>query len=174
MRTETITKTYCKYDELPDDVKDTAIEKLWDINVDYEWWDSTYDDAARIGLKITSFDIDRASYCNGDFKNSPLETANAILKEHGAETPTYILADDFIKAREILVDEAPRDADGEFEDESALDEKLDDLEVEFERAIRDEYLSILRKEYEFLTSRAAIIETIRANDYEFDEEGRLV
>ena len=32
---------------------------------------------------------------------------------------------------------------------------------------------LLEKEYEYLTSREAIIETIEANDYEFDENGNI-
>jgi len=48
-------------------------------------------------------------------------------------------------------------------------ENLYDINVDFE-----EYLSLLRQEYEYLTSKDAIVETIQANDYEFTEEGKLV
>jgi len=58
---ETITKTYkvYKFSELSEKAKETVLEKQWDINISYDWWDSTYDDAANIELKITGFDIDR-------------------------------------------------------------------------------------------------------------------
>jgi hypothetical protein len=38
-------------------------------------------------------------------------------------------------------------------------------------AMLEEYIVLLRKEYEYLTSRDAIIETIMANEYLFDESG---
>lgn len=41
------TKVY-KFDELSNDAKAKAVEKMWDVNVDYEWWDSVYEDAADI------------------------------------------------------------------------------------------------------------------------------
>ena len=58
----TETKVY-KFEELTDEQKEKAIEKLYDINVNYDQWDFTYDDAERIGLKLEGFDIDRGSYC---------------------------------------------------------------------------------------------------------------
>ena len=60
------TKVYL-FSELSDQAKQKVIEDNYDINVDYEWWESAYEDAANIGLKITGFDIDRGSYCNGEF-----------------------------------------------------------------------------------------------------------
>lgn len=55
------------FDELSDEAKDKAINKLYDINVGYEWWDSIYEDARNIGLEIESFDIDRGSFVKGHF-----------------------------------------------------------------------------------------------------------
>ena len=63
MRTYTTEHTVYKFDELDESTKQAAIEKLWDINVDYEWWEFTYEDAANIGLKITEFDLDRHRSC---------------------------------------------------------------------------------------------------------------
>ena len=60
MRYEKI-KVY-EFNELSEEAKEKAIEKLWNINVDYEWWDCVYDDAENIGLKIKEFDLDRGSY----------------------------------------------------------------------------------------------------------------
>jgi len=52
------TKLY-HFDELSEEAKQKAIEGLSDINTDYEWWESTYEDAENIGLKLTSFGLDR-------------------------------------------------------------------------------------------------------------------
>ncbi len=158
MRQETIIKTYYKFKELSEEAQEKAIEKLWDLNVDPEWWESTYDDAKTIGLKITGFDINHGNKIHGNFTISATECAELIMKNHGESCDTYILAREFI-------------ADCDRKEENT--DEREELEVEFERAIKEEYLSILRKEYEYLTSREAIIECINSNDYEFNEEGRL-
>ena len=44
MKTRTRIETVYTLEE----VKEKAIEKNWDINVDYVWWDCTYDDAKTI------------------------------------------------------------------------------------------------------------------------------
>ncbi len=38
------TKVY-PFDELTEDAQEKAVENLAEINVDYGWWDATYDDA---------------------------------------------------------------------------------------------------------------------------------
>ena len=45
------TKVYL-FSELSEKVKQKVINDNYDINVDYEWWESAYEDAANIGLKI--------------------------------------------------------------------------------------------------------------------------
>lgn len=162
MRMETLTRTVYKFNELSERAKEKALEKLSTWNVDNGWWESFYEDAARIGLKITAFDFDRRNLIEGNFSLCASETAAAILKEHGATCDTYKLAEQFLEAWNAL---------GEDNQDSP---KADSLVCEFERAIKEEYLHNLRKEYEYLTSETAILETIEANDYEFDELGNLV
>ncbi len=48
-----------EFDELSERAQEEAIEKLSDINVDYDWWKYVYEDAERIGLKINEFDLER-------------------------------------------------------------------------------------------------------------------
>lgn len=57
------TKSYnvYKFNELSEESQQKAIENLYDINVDYDWWESTHEDAKTIGLEITEFDIDRGA-----------------------------------------------------------------------------------------------------------------
>ena len=64
----TKTKVY-KLNELSEEGKQAAIEKLYDINVDYEWYlmDDMYNEIAKeYGLEINMddicFDLDRGSY----------------------------------------------------------------------------------------------------------------
>lgn len=167
----TETKVY-KFDELTEEQKDKVIEKHFDINIDYEWWNFVYDDAKQIGLKITEFDIDRGSYCKADFISGAMDTANYIIENHGDKTETYQDAVNYLKDRkELVVSELKKNEDDEDFTEDDID--FDDLDSEFLKTLKEDYLTILRKEYEYLTSREAIIETINANDYEFNEDGNI-
>ena len=150
------TKVY-PFDELSEDAKDKVIENLWDINIFHEWWEVTYEDAENVGIKITSFDIDRGSYCKGDIDDA-IDTARAILKEHGDKCETWQTAKDFHDA-------VAKDG-----------EDTDDFEIlcsEFKYSILEDYRIILQKEYEHLTSRETIIESIKINEYEFTEDGKI-
>lgn len=60
-----------EFEDLPDSVKEKAIEKQWEINVDYDWWAASEDrhesflKAIGVDHSIESkyyFDIDRGSY----------------------------------------------------------------------------------------------------------------
>jgi hypothetical protein len=168
MKTKTI--TLYKFDELSDDLKRKVLMNYYDINVDYEWWDSTYDDAKRIGLKITEFSD---HYCRGHFTEDALFTANAIIKEHGEECETFKTATAFLIERDEIVNTAPKDENGEFKDEYELDSKLDQVEEDFRLALLEDYRVILLKEYEYLTSEEAIAETLKANEYHFNDQGKI-
>lgn len=172
MRTETTTRTLYKFSELTDEAKQTAIEKLLGINVDYKWWESIYDDANNVGIDITGFDIDRASYCNIENYYSWPEVAQNILNEHGESSDTYKAANDYLNAHNELFARYMDEQDELYETYEAED-NLNGLEEEFESQLSQCYLSILRNEYDYLTSEAAIIYTIEANDYEFTEDGEL-
>ena len=165
------TKVY-KFNELSDAAKQKALEKLYDINVEFDWWDSVYDDANTIGCKIKGFDIDRRCYCELKCEDAH-ETARLIIENHGEACDTYKLAAEYLKDHDKIIDEAERDEDGELSDEYTVDKLLDELNAEFERALGEEYLSMLRKEYEYLTSEEAIIKTIEANEYEFTKDGKM-
>jgi hypothetical protein len=171
MRTETITRNLYKFDELSDDAKDKAIEKLWDINVDYDWWQWTYDDAEEIGLKLTGFDLDRGSYCKGEFIDAAEYTAKRIIKNHGDTCETYKDAQNYLKELEIAIAKnLEENADCDYPEDYLDTEEIDD---EFLRNLLEDYRIMLQKEWDYLTSREAIIETIESNDYEFDEDGNL-
>ena len=163
MRTVTITKTLYAFDELSESAQEHAINGLEGIYVDQEWWDCTYEDAENIELEITSFsdrDID------GGFIESAESCAYAIQAQHGPDCDTLKDADRYLSERADLVKTWP-------EDESGLDEKLDDLDNEFLHDLLEDYRIMLGNEYDYLTSREAIVEYIDANGYEFDENGNL-
>jgi hypothetical protein len=72
---------------------------------------------------------------------------------------------------DTLPSEAPKDANGDWEDEGELDAKLNECEADFLQSILEDYRIMLKKEYEYRDSDEYITETILANDYEFDENG---
>ena len=173
MRTITTKTTVYKFDELSPKGQEKAIELLYDINVDHDWWDGIYMEAEDLGFKITEFDTDRASYCKIDIVQDETEIAGNIIKSHGKHCATYKLAKTFLAERDEIVNTAPKDENGEFEDVYKLDDKLDDIEADFLKDLSGEYLSLLREACEYLTSVEAIKETIESNDYEFTADGRL-
>ena len=175
MRIDTIKTEVYQFSELSEKAKENAIEKLYDINIEFDWWDSVYEDAENIGLKITSFDTDRGSYCTLENKDGWSFVADKILSEHGKKCESYQLSKEFLKNRDSLVCKYKGDNENSvsYENEYDFDNECDELEGEFKKALQEEYLSILRCQYEYLTSKEAIIETIEANKYEFTKEGVL-
>lgn len=168
------TKVY-KFDELNEDAKQTVIENNYDINVSYDWWESTYEDAKNVGIEITAFDIDRSSYCKGEASSSWKDVAEQIVKEHGEMCETYKTAKDFLNEYDELV---KKYSDGininQVHEDNVyeFDQYADELENDFRKSILEDYRIILEKEYEYLTSKEAIIETITCNEYEFTKDGK--
>lgn len=169
---KTITITLYEFNELSDPAKEKARDWYRNGALDYDWWDSIYNVAKRIGLKITSFDLDRARHAKGEFIHGALETAHKIEKKHGESCETFQTAKFYLEQRDKLVDSAERDEPGEFVDESSLDRELDDLDTEFLRSLLEDYSIMLQKEYEYLLSDECVDETISANGYTFTESGK--
>lgn len=154
------TKVY-KYAELSDEAQQKVMEILGNTNVDNDWWNCIYDDAAAVGIKITGFDLSEhsCSYCHGEFTDDAENIAEKISATHGETCETYKTASKFIKAHNELINEY---SDG-----------MDELRNEFYHSILEDYRIMLQKDYEYLISEKAILETIDANDYEFTEDGNL-
>ena len=163
-----------KFDELSSKAKEVARDWYRQGALDHDWWDSIYDDAANIGLKITSFDTDRGNSIEGDYTDSPEKCAAKILKDHGPDTDTHKLAEAFLLDRQALQEkyDAAYEADEDWRVTRKIEESIGELEDEFKRAILEEYLSILKKEVEYQMSDEAIDEMIEANEYEFLSDGK--
>ena len=50
---------------------------------------------------------------------------------------------------------------------------LNELETDFLNSLLKDYSIMLQKEYEYLQSENAILETFTANDYTFEENGKM-
>jgi len=161
-----------KFNELSDNGKENAIEGLCDINVDYEWWESVYEDAEQIGIKITGFDIGRSAYCSGELQLSAHEVAANIILEHGGHCETNKTAQAFLDGvNSIEVTEGEEVADTD--DDEEYEGKMMELEDGFTKSVLEDYRIMLRKSYNYFTSEEAIVETIEANDYEFTADGSM-
>lgn len=174
MREDTVITKMYQFDELSDEAKETAIEKLYDINVGYDWWDSTYEDAKTIGLVIEEFDLDRHRHCAGKWTEDAEDAAHLIIENHGEQCETHQDATEFldILSTEQEIFESQGDYDPEYEEFDETD-KYEELCEEFLRTICEDYAIMLQGECEYLTGEEAIIETIEANKYEFTEDGEL-
>src|SRR5215475_13501750 len=80
------------FEELSDKAKRRALEDHSDCNVNYDWWEWTYDDAEKIGLEITGFDLDRSMSVKGDLTMQVADSCEKILANHGEGCDTYQLA----------------------------------------------------------------------------------
>jgi hypothetical protein len=158
---KTIEVTLYKFDELTEKAKEKAIKNYFDINIDHEWWDSIYYDARNVNLKISEFDI-YARSIKIDFIYSAEETANKILSEYGQICSTYKLAESFLHDLSKLD-----------QDSNDYEDDLTYLEDDFLSDLGEEYLSFLNSDYDYLTSEQSIIETFEANDYHFNENGKI-
>ena len=164
-RKEVIERTLYQYDELSDSAKQFAREWRERCMSDDEWWESTYEDAEEVGIKITSFYIDHGTiegkFCNG---NTARETAANILNNHGNTCETYKTAETFLKAL--------REKDEYIH--SKIGYGSEDLMYEFLDDILEDYRIMLQREYDYIHSTEQIEEFLRDNDYEFLENGHIV
>jgi len=165
------TKVY-SFSELSEDAKKKVLENLHDINVNYDWWDSTYEDAANIGLKIDSFDLERGRYCKGSLIWSAPEVAANIFRDHGDTCETFKTATNFMEQWQPVFNDYMDESSKGYES-AENEDKLSELENEFLSSLLEDYRLILQNEYDYLASEEAIIESIEANNYEFTEEGKL-
>lgn len=161
------------FNELSEAAKKKAIENLSSINVDYSWWDNTYEDARTIGLKITGFDLYRNRHATGEFLLSACEVAQNIFNNHGEECETYKTAQKFMEIWQPVFDEYMNEESTNFESRES-EGHLQELEEEFLKDLLEDYSIMLQNESEYLQSEESIIETIEANEYEFTEEGKLI
>jgi len=162
------TKVYL-FNELNEAGKQNAINLNDVINVNFDWWECTYEDASNIGLKITSFDLDRGRHAEGNFIFEAKDVIDAILENHGESCETYKTATEFKKKLFPLIEKESKLEYRNYD----LEAEIEDLTDEFLQSILEDYSIILQEESEYLQSDEYIIETIIANQYEFTEEGNI-
>ncbi len=163
-----------KFNELSDKAKEKAIEENYNWNVLYDWYDNVYEDAKNVGITINGFDIDRGNYCKIEFRYDAEDICQKIIMEHGENCETHKIATKFLSDYEELVKKYSNGIKTNIvaeDNEEDFDNEIIELETELHHELSEEYLSILRKEYEYLTSEEAIIEALEANEIEFTING---
>ena len=153
-----------KFHEWDEDTQQKILSEHRDINVDREWWESTYDDAKNVGIKITGFALDRNRHCTGKI-DYPFDTAKKIIQEHGESCETYKTAKAYLEDYNKMASKESEDKD--------IEEEIRDLDEEFIKSILEDYSIMLQREYEYLLTDEAVKSTIEANEYEFDNEGKI-
>lgn len=192
------TKIY-PFDELSEEAKEKAVENLYNINVDYEWWDFVYEDTREVG-KLMGIDIDNIYFSGfssqgdgacfeGDYEYKK-GSVKAIMKYTPKDIELHRIAKEFQMLQKkyfyqlsasvkqsghyfhkycTVIDVGHND----FYSYRLPDGCEDDL-TELLRDFMEWIYRKLEKAYEYLTSEEAIIETIKANEYEFTEDGIIV
>lgn len=145
MRQETIVKTYLKFNELRKDQQAKVLDKLRYINVDHDYWSESTIDDFKTELEDLGFSDIEVSF-SGFWSQG--DGASFTAKHNEGE---------ITKSSHRYCHEMTMQCD----DDALLDMARDKA--------RQLYRS-LKKDYEYLTSNEAVIETIEANDYEFDSE----
>ena len=170
MRTISI-KLYT-FNELSESARQKVLEKMETHEVEFmEWWIPVYEDAENVGIKITGFDFD-IDQITGDFLGTEYMASEKIMDGHGKQCQTYKAAEKFDKDWNALVSKYTDLMGIKINaDKFRSEEKV--IEETFKNEIRRQYLTILRNEYEYLTSEEAIKESIEENGYEFTENGEI-
>ena len=149
MRQET--KNVYKFEELSEDVQQELIDKYRYTRVDDDWWENIEEEIKEQGGKLIEFDTYRHHIrLKIDY---PIDFAKAIVANHGSSYDTfhgssydtYTISEDFIN--------------GELSGK------------EYVKAIAEQYLSILRREYEYLTSDDYVREELIDIEGEYYEDG---
>jgi len=173
---KTIEVKLYEFEELSAEAKENAIERNRTMNVEWDWWDPTYEGMKEIGIEISSFDI---YYRNINITIEDSEhTASETIKNFGERMEIVKISKRFIADRDALIkklgegnDIAGYSVKEEFIDE--YDEEIEYLEEEYRKEMAEEILTWLRDEYEFLQTDESVAETLIANDFEFTENGEI-
>ena len=182
------------YDELSEEAKDQAIEELADINVGYDWWESEVEFVRGEWLEKYGIDFEPDGLC---FDLSYSRQLYFTRGKIWVDDPRRLLAAMPGGASILLELIFSDNEDNEFpfgfgfetyyhgggngrtvlqltdyRDAEAPEELPFDEGEWFEDLCKD-FWRVLEKEWECLTSREAIEDTIRANEFHFSEDGKL-
>lgn len=162
-----IIKVY-KFEELTDKAKAKALDKYRYINVECEWYEYIYSDIkTHLGINIAGFNLNRGGDVEFDFKYKNIN--NKFLR---GLISTFPDCEWLIQLTEYYLSESDRMDKLDF----SVDEIENSLSYEGEEIRKDlesEILSMLRSQFEYLTSDESILEQFECMDYEFLDNGEI-
>jgi hypothetical protein len=209
--TRTIEKTVFAFDELSDRAKESAREWYREGNLDYEWWDCVYEDAAQCG-KILGIDLmtRTAKLMGGGTRMEPniyfsgfcsqgdgacfqgsysyAKGATKAIREYAPDDKDlHAIADGLqeMQRKAFYRIEAQVKHRGHYYHEMCTEIDVTDSRtgnyvggdtedacVELLRDFMRWIYKRLESEHDYLQSNESVDESIRANEYEFDEDGK--
>lgn len=167
-----VTVDVYSFDELPKEIQEKVLQDLWDLNTFFGWWDENYEDAKNIGLEITGFRIDSPHGITGNFMISAPEVAANIITNHGDTTDTFKHAASFINEHSLVFGPYMDPSSDKYESEESESE-LNQIESRFLNLLLQDYLVILKQDFEYRQSEESIKETMQSMEYEFTADGKI-
>lgn len=196
---KTIEITIYKFDELSEESKAKSIEKLYDINVDFhDWWEGVYE-GFNTGNVTEYFEVGKMYFSGfssqGDgamfeyegitgklfheaidslklpnWKRQAMKAAGTFSGK-GKQSGMYYHEKSCSHVLYFESEDAHRDNIIElfYNQHEALENYI---ESKYEDLARSLYAD-LEKEYDYRTGKEAVIESIKANEYEFTEDGKI-
>jgi len=183
-----VKKTYkvFKFSELEKETQEKVIEKLYNINVEYDWWadDCIYEEIAEkygLGIDMSEicFDLDRSNFCYFETYNHGqkdnytkgifIDNYSKFIKKAGLKENKALKENDFYIDHKHY---GGGDGKNYIEGDNLTEKELEKLETCLE-SFTEEILSQLKRNYNYLTSEKSIIDTIEANEYDFLENGEM-
>ncbi len=192
--------TVYKFNELSESAKQHAIEKLYDINTDYEWYQFTFEDITTIGA-LMGIEIDKIYFSGfssqgdgacfvGNYaykKNSVksvIEYAPQDVELHrivkgllAIQKHNFYTITANVKHSGHYYHSRCTDIEVYKENNQGMQDYLSNSDNESITELLRDFMNWIYKqlntEYDYLTSESAIIDTINSNEYEFDVDGNL-
>ena len=177
------TRKLLKFDELSEEAQESILQRHRDINVDCEWWEHIFEDAATIGLRIDGFDLGNKRSIEGELTENLLDCCLLIRKHHGKGCDTFQTARGYLREYgkalgkwrkveladdpEYYSDYAPIDWINAFEREDEAQELME----QFKLGLLQDYYSILNREHEYQTSEEQVEQAVVAMENLYTEDG---
>ena len=189
-----VTNTLYNYDELSDEAKTKARDWWRTYELDYEWWDSVFDDAktigALMGIEIENIYFSGFSCLGAKFTGTYTYRKGSVqaVKEYAPQDETlHRIAKELqeIQKRHFYGLTANVESSGRYSHEYCTEIEVIDgdnlyagkeAEEALSNALRDYMRWIYRRlqeEYWYLQEDEQVEENILANEYEFTEDGEI-
>jgi hypothetical protein len=188
-----------KFDELSESAKQKAIDDYRQDGFDYDWWDAVYEDARQIG-EIIGIKIDNIYFSGfssqGDgacFEGKYTYTKGSVkkIKDHAPQDEElHRIARELqkLQKKNFYSLSAKVKQSGHYSHEYCTEIEVcdnlnsyGDVTVETEKALSELLRDFMRwiyksleTDWDYLSSDEQIVETIQANEWEFDENGDMV